>query len=191
MNQRHVGYRTDDMDVAQTIFSYPAQTENIHVALGEYYGKKYVAVTHDMVMKVFVGTLPRDETKANLRELTASTLTVAPTRLTIGENGRLAVIEMPDGYVTFDIELEKTDTTAFSKPATVVRPLQWIDSYIVANDRGGIARFYEFDGANQQDVMPVVEGQAISLTGNEKFLYGMSATSDGFALSRARLILAN
>lgn len=191
MNQRHVGYRTDDMDVAQTIFSYPAQTQNIHAALGEYYGKKYVAVTHDMVMKVFVGTLPRDETKASLRELTSSTLAVAPARLTIGENGRLAVAELPDGYVTFDIELEKTDVTAFSKPATVVRPLQWIDSYIVANDRGGIARFYEFDGANQQDVMSVVEGQAISLTGNEKFLYGLSATSDGFALTRARMILAN
>ena len=60
---------------------------------------------------------------------------------------------------------------------------------MIANDRGGIVRFYDFDGANQQDIMPVLEGQALSLTGNEKFLYGFNATQDGAALTRARMTL--
>ncbi len=189
--QRYVGYRTDDMDAPQTVFSYPAQSVGVHIALGEYYGKKYVAATHNSMMEIYVGTLPRGETKANLKRLETVTLPTPSSRLTIGENGRLAVAESTDSYTVYDIELEKKDTTSFAKPATVTRPLQWIDSYMIANDRGGVARFYDFDGANQQDVMPVIEGQALSLTGNEKFIYGFNATQDGFALTRGRMTINN
>lgn len=187
MNQRHAGYREDGMSAPQTVFSYPAETENIHLAFGSYYGKRYVAVTHGTILQVFVGSLPRGTTKADLDQLERTTLPNAPTRLTIGENGRLVVAEMGDGYTTYDIELDKTDTTTFNKPATVARPLQWLDSYVIANDRGSMLRFYEFDGGNQQDVMPVIEGQAMSLTGNEKFLYGFTAEDDVTALTRARM----
>lgn len=190
-DQRHAGYRTNDMEVPHTVFSYPAQTNGVHIALGEYYGKKYVALTHDTNLQVYVGALPREDTKANLRKLGEISLPALSTRLTIGENGRLAVAETADAYATYDIELEKSDVTPFSKPATVVRPLQWLDSYIVGNDRGNILRFYDFDGANQQDIMPVLEGQAMTLTGNEKFIYAFNTTQDGFALVRGRMTINN
>ena len=186
-NQRHVGYRESGMDAGQTVFSYPAETENIHVAFGEYYGKRYVGVTHGITMQVFVGTIPKGTTKANLKELEKVTLAEAPQRLTIGENGRLAVTQMNDRFTTYDIELNKTDTTTFDRPATVAGPLEWIDAYMIASDRGGMLRFFEFDGGNQQDIMPVIEGQAVTLTGNEKFAYGFGSTENGVALNRAHL----
>ena len=190
-DQRHVGYRTDDMDVPQTIFSYPAASQGVHVALGEYYGKNYVAVTHDTTMSVYVGTLPRGETKANLKSLESTTLPEVSQRLTIGKNGRLAVAETVNAFTTYDIELDKKDTTTFTRPATSLRPLEWIDSYIVASDRAGMVRFYDFDGANQQDIMPVIEGQALSLTGNEKFMYGFNVAENGTAFTRGRMTISN
>lgn len=187
LNQRHVGYRESGMTAPQTVFSYPAETENLHLAFGEYYGKRYVGVTHDTTMQTFVGTLPRGTAKADLDEIEKTTLASGATRLTIGENGRLVVAEMSDRYTTYDIELNKTDTTVFSRLAAAARPLQWIDSYMIASDREGTIRFYEFDGGNQQDIMPVIEGQAMTLSGNEKFLYGFTQTEEGVALNRARM----
>ncbi len=190
-NQRHIGYRANNMDKAQTIFSYPAGTENIHVAFGDYYGQQYVAVTQGTQLSVYTGELPSASTKGSLERLSQVTLSQAPQRVTIGENGRFAVAEMADSYTTYDIELHKSDTTTFSKPSTVARQLQWLDAYLIADDRGGTMRLYEFDGANQQDIMPVIEGQAMSLTGNEKFLYGFSSVDNGVALTRARMTVNN
>lgn len=190
-NQRYVGYRTSDMDKPQTIFTYPGETTNLHVALGEYYGKTYVGVTHDLTMQVFVGELPRESRKGKLQPLVKTALTEAPERLTIGNNGRLVVAEQPNGYTTYDIELLKSDTTQFTRPASAPRPLQWLDGYVIANDRGGMVRLYEFDGANQQDIFPVIEGQALSLTGNEKFLYGFTQGENGVSLTRARMTVSN
>lgn len=188
-SQRHVGYRQDGMSKAQTIFSYPASTENLHASIGSYYGKTYVAVTHGLTMEAYTGALPKStaKTETELARLARVSLKSAPIRLTVGNSGRMVTAQMADGYATYDIETAKTDTTSFTRPAAVQRPLQWIDAYLIANDRGGILRLYEFDGANQQDIMPVVEGQAVSLTGNDKFLYGFSAHQDGVALTRARM----
>lgn len=187
----HVGYREGGMDAPQTVFSYAAGVTDVHVAFGEYYGKKYVGVTHDKIQQVFVGTLPRGDEPARLKELGKIELSSAPLRITIGDNGRLAVAEMADGFATYDIELEKPDVTVFTKPATAPRPLQWLDGYLLVSDRGGIARLYEFDGANQQDIMPVYEGHAVSFSGNEKFLYGFSQNADGApSFVRARLTVA-
>jgi hypothetical protein len=190
-NQRHVGYRESDMNAAQTLYLYPEATTGLHVAFGEYYGNNYVAVTHDTTLSVFRGTLPRGDTKADLKNIETRSLQAPANRLTIGENGRLAVAEMPDGFTTYDIELDKTDSTTFNRPASAPRSLTWIDNYIVANDRGGIVRFYDFDGANQQDIMATIEGQAVTLSGNEKFLYAMTQTDGGIALTRARMTVSN
>ncbi len=187
----YAGYRAQNMSTPQTIYTYPEGSTGVHIALGEYYGKRYVTSTHNTTLSVHVGTLPRDDTDAKLDLVESVVLPEAAKRLTLGKNGRLAVAEMTNAYTTYDIELDKHDTTTFTRPATIDRPLQWIDSYIITSDRANTIRFYEFDGANQQDIMPAIEGQAISLTGNEKYLYGFTATEDGSALTRARMIVAN
>lgn len=187
----YAGYRTQNMDTPQTIHTYPEGSVGVHISLGEYYGKRYVVATHNLVMSIHVGTLPRNDTAAKLDLVASVDLPEPAKRLMLGKNGRLAVAETTNAYTTYDIELNKKDTTTFTRLAAVDRPLQWIDSYIIASDRENTIRLYEFDGANQQDIMPVIEGQAISLTGNEKYLYGFTTTEAGPALSRARMVLAN
>lgn len=188
-NERHAGYRTSDMDKAQTVFSYPGATANIHLSFGDYAGKRYVAVTHDDTLDVYSGVLPRGTTKANLKRVTTVTLTATPIDMAISNTGRFVITQLPDGFTTYDIELQKADTASFKQPATVVRKLHYLDDYMLWNDRGNTLRFYEFDGANQQDIMPVAEGQAVTLSGDNKYAYGFANVNGGIALQRATLIL--
>lgn len=188
-NQQHVGYFEDGMESEQILYSYPAGTPNVHVALGDYFFKRYVAVTHGTTLELYSGTLPRGTTKANLRQEMSATLASDTSRLNFSHNGRFVVAQNPGGYVTYDIELKKTDTTTFKRPVAVERKLQWLDDYMIWNDAGGILRFYEFDGANQQDIMPVVEGQTAILSGNNKYIYAVAPTETGVSLQRAKLII--
>lgn len=188
-NQRHTGYRQSDMERATTVFSYAADVPGVHLSLEEYFGKKYVLVTHGTEMEVYSGTLPNGEIKAKLKREASATLATPAIRATITDNGRFAVAQIADGYVTYDVELKKTDATTFKNPTSAQRDLQWLDDYMIWSDRGGMLRFYEFDGANQQDIMPVAEGQAVTLTGNNKYVYGLAPVENGIALQRTKLIL--
>lgn len=188
-NQKHVGYFEDGMESEQIIFSYPGDTPNVHIALGDYFFKRYVAVTHGTTLELYSGTLPRGTTKAELRQEMSATLPADVSRLTVSRNGRFIVAQNAAGYTTYDIELKKTDTTVFKRPVAVDRKLQWLDDYMIWSDAGGMLRFYEFDGANQQDIMPVLEGQTAILSGNNKYIYVLSPSETGVSLQRAKLII--
>lgn len=189
-NTRHVGYISDDMDEAEVIRSYPAETENLKIALGEYYNRRFVAIAHGTTVDVLQGTLPRGSTESNLKTVSTQTLTSPTEWLTISRNGRFVVAQQADGYTTYDIELKKSDSTIFTRPAaTPVRQMQWLDDYMIWSDRGDTLRFYEFDGANQQDIMPITEGYSVTLSSNNRYVYGFVKTETGASLQRARLIL--
>jgi hypothetical protein len=51
-------------------------------------------------------------------------------------------------------------------------------------------RLYEFDGANQRDIMAVTGGQMVTLSRNGTYLYSIGKSTDGqYHLQRVRLIL--
>lgn len=188
-NQRTVGYIEQGMNQAETIRSYPAETTNLHIAFGRYFDKRYVAITHGTSLDLLSGTLPRGTTESSLRSEMSHTLASDNVRLTLSRNSRFVVAQDANGYTTYDIELKKTDTTVFKAPATIDKPLQWLDDYSIWSGRGDVLRFYDFDGANQHDIMPVVEGLDVTLSGDNKYVYGLTRTDDGIAFQRGRLIL--
>jgi len=92
--------------------------------------------------------------------------------------------------MTYDVELNKMTMTTLKGASDVTNQLQWIDGYMLASDRDGMMRFYEFDGENQHDIMPVVPGFSITLTPNEQYVYGITKSlNNSYHLTRARLIL--
>lgn len=191
-NARTVGYISDDMEVAETIKSFPAETTNLKIAFGEYYSRNFVAIAHNTTLELFQGTLPKGSTDADLKVVKTQTLTSPAEWLTISRNGRFTVAQQADGYVTYDVELKKADPTKFARPATTPqRQMQWLDDYMIWNDRENVLRFYEFDGANQQDVMPVTEGFSVTLSSNNRYVYGFVKNESGASLQRARLIIGN
>lgn len=184
-----VGYRTRDMSAPQTIMTYPAGTSAVHAAFGEYFGTRYVATTNNQTMTVYTGTLPTQDVVAKLKTVSTSPLVSPASRLVISSNDRFVISTTTSGYATYDIELKKTDATNFQRASAHGQAVIWLDDYLAASDRAGTLRFAEFDGANQQDIMPVIEGQAMTLTDDDTYIYGFAQAPDGVALTRAKLIL--
>ena len=84
----------------------------------------------------------------------------------------------------------KNTTTLLKGTSAVTNELQWLDKYHIWSDRDGILRLYEFDGANQHDIMTVVPGMSAALSPNGKYLYGITKSADGVHhLSRVQMII--
>jgi len=187
--QRTVGYLADDMDKATALGAFADDGQRIHIAMGEYFGKRYVATAHGAKLVVTTGTLPRGESRGDMKPVTTITLPVTTERLLISTSGRFVIAEGSDSYTVHDLELVKTDTTQLRGTPTVPHSLKWLDSFMAWSDRGGMLRLYEFDGANQQDIAPVAEGYDVTLSQNEKHLYSVGKDANGFVLQRVRMVL--
>jgi hypothetical protein len=187
--KRTVGYAAVDIAQPQTIHTYPADGQPLRVAMETYFNKRYVAVVHGQTLTIESGSLPTPNDKSNLKVIKTQTIPAGITRLTMTPNGRFVVSELADGYATYDIELKKYDKTTWAYPATVDHPITWLDEYIIWSDNASQLRIYDFDGANQQTIMPVTEGFGIALSQNDKFLYSVLKTDKGFELQRVQLIL--
>ena len=185
---RTVGYLADGMEAPQLLKDFPDDGQPIHIAMADYFGKRHVAVSHGASVEVLSGELPRLTNKGTLKTVTAYAAPSAINKLSFSGN-RMIVAETGSHFTVRDLELDKTDSTAIKDLTNPARPLRWIDSYITWYDAGGVLRLYEFDGANQQNVMPVAEGFDVAVSPNQKFLYAIGHDAAGFHLQRVRMVL--
>lgn len=190
---RSVGYYTDGAREPRVIRSYSDDGKaSLHISAGEYYSQTYVAVAYGGVVEVLSGPLPRSDSDDTLSLATVSTISV-PAQidyLSSRTGGRFFVAQHGKSYSVYDLELQKVTTTSLRGDNTPKNELRWIDGYRVVSGLDGKLRFYEFDGANQHDIMPIVSGQNPALTSNNRYIYAPTVNQDGeFHLSRVRLIL--
>lgn len=188
-NQRTVAYAAVDIDNPVTLSVYPADGQPLYAAMTNYFGQRYVAIAHGQALKVLTGSLPTATDSGSLRTFATPTLSANPVALTASLNDRFFMAQLPTGYATYDIELKKYDETKWAMQPQTPRPLNWLDNFMLWSDYGGQLRFYEFDGANQQNIMPVAEGYTASLSPNGKYVYGVARTDKGYVFERAQLIL--
>ncbi len=187
--KRTVGYAATDIDQPITTHTYTADGQPLYAAMKVYFNKRYLTVIHGQTLTTQTGTLPTANEKGDLKVFATQTIPTGVTRLSVSENGRFLIAELPDGYATYDLELKKYDRTTWTHQSAAQRPVQWLDEYIIWSDNGGEIRIYDFDGANQQSIMPVAEGFSAGISPNGKYLYGITKTDQGFGLSRVQLIL--
>jgi hypothetical protein len=188
--RRTVGYAAVDIANPVTIATYPADDKPLHAAMSKYFGKYYVATAYGQQLLVQSGdNLPTLSSAGSLRTLIKKTLPSLPSDLAMSHNDRFVVATLGDGFATYDIDLQKYDKTTWAMQPQTAQPLHWLDDYMLWSSNGGELRFYEFDGGNQQNIMPVAEGYDVSLTPNDKYIYAVSKTDVGYALVRARLVL--
>lgn len=186
---RTVGYMAEGMETGQQLAEFPDDGQPIRVAMADYFGKRYVAASHGAMVQILYGELPRLNNKGTLKRLLTYSTPVAINKLSFSGNSRLVIAETNTHFVVHDLELSKTSTAVIKDITGPARPLRWIDSYMTWYDAGGMLRLYEFDGANQQNLVPVVEGYDIAITPNQKFLYSVGHDTIGLYLQRVRMVL--
>ena len=189
--KRTVGYYIDGTQSSRVVKTVDDSSAALKFTVGRYFNETFEAIAIGDTVEVLSGDLPRDsKTKLSLKTLTSFTVSGGVQYLSDQTNGRFIVAQSGATYATYDLELEKMTTTTLKGSSVVSRELLWLDKYHVWSDRDGMLRFYEFDGANQQDVMKVVPGMSVALNPNGKYLYGITKSDDGkYHLSRVQMII--
>jgi hypothetical protein len=157
--------------------------------MGSFFNEQYIAIVRGEQLIVDAGRLSTPSSSTSLRRVTLQTIPEGALQLSFSRTGRFVVIEYADKFAVYDIELDEYHETKWEHSTTRKHALRWLDDYIVWSDRGGMLRIYDFDGANQHDLMNVTPGFSATLSGNGKYLYGILQTDDGFKLRRVQLIL--
>ena len=184
---RTVGYATPDIAQPVPIRTYPTDDQSLHAVMRTYFNKRYLSVAHGTQLTIdAVEKLPTLTDKSELTRYADVTIPTGSVRLE--STGRFVTAQLPDGFATYDLELKKYDKTAWAYVPNADRPIKWLDGYIIWSDAGGQLRLYEFDGANQQTIFEVAEGYTATLSPNGKYLYGITKSDTGLALSRTQLL---
>lgn len=160
----------------------------LKVALGKYFDEPYVALAYGEKVDIYRGKMPSGQADVSTMTLeTTFTQVGGVDYLEIRNNGRFIVAQKAGEYQVYDNELKQLNKTTL-KDVVDSRKLNWLDGYYAWSDHGGTLRLYEFDGANQHDIMPVLSGQAATLAQDGTFLYGFKTGEDKvFSLVRTRL----
>ena len=188
---RHVGYVVDGMNAPRVVRTVNDTNSALRFVVGRYFSETYEAVSVGDKVEILRGTLPRDDiTAISLSQVTDFTLPGGVQYLSDHTNGRFIVAQNAARFGTYDLELGGLTTTEIKDAGAASKELNWIDDYIMWSDQGGMLRLYEFDGANQHELMKVVPGMAVALSSSEKYLYGVTQDEDGrFHLTRLLLTL--
>jgi len=189
--KRMVGYYVDGAQASRVVKMVDDGSSPLRFTVGRYFNETFEAIAVGDTVEVLSGDLPRDnKTKLALKALTSFTVKGGVQYLSDQTNGRFIVAQNGPTYATYDLELEKMTTTTLKGSSAVSRELSWLDKYHVWSDRDGMLRLYEFDGANQQDIMKVVPGMSVALTPNGKYIYGITKSDNGmYHLTRAQMTI--
>lgn len=188
---RSVGYYHDGAKKPRTIRTFNDDgILPIHFRIDKYFDTTYAAISYGETIDVLQGELPRSDTERPSVMKPAETMTVPGgiRYLSTKTNGRLIVAQVGATYTVYDMELKKMTSTTLKGASEITKELDWLDSYMIWSDSDGMVRFYEFDGANQHDIMPVLPGYSVTLNPNGKYVYGINKSNDGkFHLQRVQL----
>jgi PEGA domain-containing protein len=191
--QRSVGYLSEGASKPRTIKSFSDDgLIPLHFAISKYFSDTYVSIAHGEQIEILMGDLPRSDATQASSLVAAATMTIpgGVQYLSVQTEGRFITAQQGVSYMVYDLELKKVTTTALRGKAPVTSELRWLDGYTLWSDQDGRLRLYEFDGANQQDIMQVEPGFSTSMSQNDKYIYGVTKSDDGqYHLTRVRLIL--
>jgi hypothetical protein len=186
---REVGFYKDGADKSVVVRSFTDDgSAPLHVAIGEYFSDNYLVIAYGETVEILKGQL-----RANDKPELVSVATYAQSGgVAFVENrtkGRFFVTQNGANVYAYDLELKQLHKTTLQGNQTTQTQLQWLDGYTAWNDTDGILRLFEFDGANQHDIVSVVPGKQAFLSRDGAYLYMITASDNKQHLSRVRLIL--
>ena len=189
---RSIGYYEDGSKKPHTIKTLSDDGKlSLHLALGKYFNEPYLAIAHGDTVDILHGNLPEDEKDAaKLIRETTMTIPGGAQYLDIRTNGRFVIAGSGTDFYVYDNELKQQNKTTLKGEGPVTSNVAWLDNYTLWSNRDGLLRLYEFDGANQSDIMPVANLSMVTLSSDDTYLYAFTAGETGnVQLTRVRLVL--
>lgn len=190
---RTIGYTKKDYKQARVIDGVPYHAEyQAYVDVAKYYNTYYFLIANGKEASLSSSkNLPGDNPQDILSRTLVTTLSTEHPIIAanITENGQLAMVQDGSMYATYNLESTQTHRTQLKPNAAgVAQKFRHLDTHLVWADNAGTLRTYEFDGANQQDIMPVVAAFDATLSPSGKYLYGVAKQGDAYVFARVQLL---
>lgn len=190
--QRAVGYYTPGADKPHTIKSYYDDGKvPLRLRIAEYSGSHYVVLQYGTTIEISSTRLVSSGAGQDLSLVSLATLAVpdGSDYVSFSPSSRFVVSQHGSTYLTYDLELNSLSTATLKGEAQVSRPLAWLDTHVIWSDRDNQLRLYEFDGAYANTIGEVIEGQAVALSSDGKYIYAFQPGKDGSSTQLVRFHL--
>ena len=190
---QEVGYVRKDYKQPRILKKVPYNgTTTAQLDISKYYDKYYFLISHANEAELLSSSALPDDPTSQLTFKHVQTLMLPQPVIdaNLTDNGQFATIQDGTSFSTFNLEImQLTKTTLTHGTSAVPQKLKYLDGYTLWGSNDGKLHTYEFDGANQHDIMPLLPELGATLSPNGKYLYGFSQIdSKTIALSRVQLL---
>lgn len=178
-DERVAGIWRDGWHESVVIMRAPQDERPFHVRASRYFNKDTVVVALGTEALIFRGTLPTNEAAVPgfVQSQTTFTFNRPIDILGVSANGRFVIVENESGRMSYDLERSSASQDIKKFQPTAAR---WLDGYHMWQiSQEGQLVMQEFDGVNQQPLMPIELGLDPLLSHDGKFVYGFVRGEDG------------
>ncbi len=161
--------------VAQNLSSQPK------IAIGRYYSENYIHVLSEKTLKIYKG----NEWFGNNQPKIAKTLSLDFDAENIDLNGEMRILKISSSQKTVNYDLETS-----SKYEISGGDLRWLDDFVLYGRENEKITVRDFDGSNKYSILEALSEFGVSLSRDEKYIYGFVKNSSGnFELVRVKMIV--
>lgn len=157
--------------------------QSLHIATARNFNDTYIAIAQDKTTTLLKGDYPSPAQHETLQNITELPLNGSVTQLRFSANGDYLVTATTAGFTGYELEHQRYDTVEADPFA-----LRWFDNANLWWLQDGVLTIREYDGANQQTLVPAsVPFTAIGTDG--RYLFTVQQQGDNYLLQRTRLVL--
>lgn len=181
-----------------TVIAEVEADDRIIVALAKYFDDYYMCYLVNNKLMVLYGALPtyNNSQGADLSNLKKLELTKefseVPEKLSLSGNNEYLVARSGGKFMSVDLD----DGSVFEYDAA--KEIRWLDDSMLYDVNDGHLIVWDFDGVNRRDLNESVKkgdeskvstmGYDVVITSNNRWLYYLGDSEDGFVLMRERIV---
>lgn len=159
--------------------------------MGKYYDKYYYLVSYGNQAELFMTSAKPDDSdkEVPLKSQKKFTMQSNITTINVTDSGQFSTVQDGSSFATYNLETNQFHQTPLADGSTPLpQKLEYLDGYLLWGLRDGKLRTYEFDGANQHDIMPLLPELDATLSPSGKYLYAFARDGDNIVLNRVQLL---
>lgn len=179
-------YREGDAEVT-VLHTATKDNATIHIAIAEYFGSNYAAVSENETVSVYKGSYTALSAENAVDPLTSWSLGASVEHLEFSPGKAFIVATAGSQLTSFGLERNTfSDGTLASGTATSLR---WLDDMMFWSVIDGKLTTRELDNANVHAISTAEAGQAATLSQNGTYMYSIGKTNAGYQLQRVKMII--
>ncbi len=179
-------YREGDAEVT-VLHTAKKDDATVRIAIAEYFGSNYVAVSEDETVSVYKGSYAALSAETAVDPLTSWSLDAPVERLVFSPGKAFIIATSGSQLTSFGLERNTfSDGTVASGEA---KTLRWLDDMMFWSVIDGKLVTRELDNANVHAISAAEAGQTATLSQNGTYLYSIGKTNAGYQLQRVKMII--